>query len=234
MGSTRVPTKGATSGIGRSEPAAAGHPRVRPGLPPGLPRGGRPRGGGDGRRNTTAPAAGSCRGSGSGSLPRRTPRRSRWRPAATPLDLGSKEAEKALKGRGKVTLVKKEPKKTKKAEETIRNEWAYEAHRNLKQARRAEQILYRSEAMGSTEKEKRQKYEDLNKQAARLIIKNAKKGEQWEKDLSTRMNQVMAKGKAETMESPAIQRAIGRYHDNCQKNKKKAMAEHERARAKMT
>ena len=113
------------------------------------------------------------------------------------LDLGSKEAEKALRGRGKVTLIKKEPKKAKKAEETIRNEWAYEAHRNLKQARRAEQILYRSDAMGSTEKEKRTKYEDLNRQAARLVIKNAKEGEQWEKELSERMKQVKAKASCE-------------------------------------
>ena len=149
------------------------------------------------------------------------------------LDLGSKEAEKAFRGRGKVTLVKRGPKNARKTEETIRNEWAYEAHRSLKQARRAEQMLYRSEAMGSTEKEKKHKYEDLNKQAARLIIQNAKNGEQWEKDLSMRMQHVMAKGKVDTMESPAIQRAIGKYHDSGQTNKKKAMAEHERARAKI-
>ena len=75
--------------------------------------------------------------------------------------------------------------------------------------------------MGSTEKEKKHKYEDLNKQTARLIIKNAKKGEQWEKDLSMRMQQVMAKGKVDTMESPDIQRTIGRHHDKCQKKTKR-------------
>ena len=116
------------------------------------------------------------------------------------LDLGSKEAEKALKGRGQVTLVKKEPMKARKAEETIRNEWAHEAHRSLKQARRAEQILYRSEAMCSKEKEMKHNYEELNKQAARLIVKNAKKDHQWEKDISMKMRGVIAKGKVEKLE----------------------------------
>ena len=67
------------------------------------------------------------------------------------LELESKEAEKTLRGRGQVTLAKKVPNNERKIDETIRNEWAYKAHRNLKQARRAEQILYRSEAMMGTE-----------------------------------------------------------------------------------
>ena len=46
-----------------------------------------------------------------------------------------KEAEKALTGRGKATFVKMGPTNANKAEEAIRNEWTYEAHRNLKQAR---------------------------------------------------------------------------------------------------
>ena len=63
-----VLAKAVTSGMVRSGPAAAGPLRVRP----GLPRGGRPRGGDD-RRVTVAPAVGSYRGFGSGSLPRRAP-----------------------------------------------------------------------------------------------------------------------------------------------------------------
>lgn len=92
------------------------------------------------------------------------------------IDLGSKEAEKSLRGRGKVTLVKKEPKKNaRKTEEAIRNEWAHEAHRSLKQARRAEQILYRSEAMESTEKEKNTSMKNLTNKQRGLLSKMRKK-----------------------------------------------------------
>ena len=75
-----------------------------------------------------------------------------------------------------MTSAKKAPNNERKINETIRNEWAYKAHRSLKQARRAEQIIYRSEAMMGTEKGKRKTHEDLNKDAAKLIIKNVKKG----------------------------------------------------------
>ena len=73
--------------------------------------------------------------------------------------------------------------------------------------------MYRSEAMMGTEEDKRKTYEDLNNDAAKLIIKNAEKGAQWEKDILAKMQKVVAKGRVEIMEATAIKRAVSKYHD---------------------
>ena len=69
------------------------------------------------------------------------------------LEIGDKEAERAMKGRGKVTIIEKVPSTDRKEDRTIHNEWSQKAQRALKQARRLEQIIYRSEAMKEIEKD---------------------------------------------------------------------------------
>ena len=81
-------------------------------------------------------------------------------------------------------LSKKVPGKAKRKENLIRNEWSIKAMRALKQARRAEQILYRSEAMDGKEQSKKEQYMKLNREAAKLMRKNVDRKNEWEEDLN--------------------------------------------------
>jgi hypothetical protein len=76
-------------------------------------------------------------------------------------------------------------------------------------------------------------YAKLNIDAARLIRKNASGKSQWEEDLKKRMKGIITTGKAETLETPGIKRAIETYHSENVKMKKKAAVENEKARRKM-
>ena len=80
-------------------------------------------------------------------------------------------------------MSKKVPGKAKRKEDLIRNEWSIKAMRALKQARRAEHILYRPEAMGGKEQSKKEQYMKLNREAAKLMRKNADRKNEWEEDL---------------------------------------------------
>ena len=87
------------------------------------------------------------------------------------LKLETKAEEKAMQGRGKVIMSKKVPGKANRKEDLI------------KQARRAEQILYRSEAMDGKEQSKKEQYMKLNREAAKLMRKNVDRQNEWEEDL---------------------------------------------------
>ena len=77
-------------------------------------------------------------------------------------------------------ITKKVPEK-KQPEEGILNGWSSKALRCLKQARRGEQILYRSAKMEEEAGEKKEAYRKLNTDAAKLMQKNLDKGMLWEK-----------------------------------------------------
>ena len=76
----------------------------------------------------------------------------------TSLELESKDEETTIEGRGKVMISKRIPEAARKKEDLIRNESSREAGRALKQARRAEQILYRSEAMKDKDQATKETY----------------------------------------------------------------------------
>ena len=65
------------------------------------------------------------------------------------------------------------PGKAKGKEDLIRNEWSIKAMRALKHARRAEQILYTSEAINGKEQNKKEQHMKLSREAAKLMRKNA-------------------------------------------------------------
>ena len=65
---------------------------------------------------------------------------------------------------------KKVPEK-KQTEEGIRNEWSSKTLRCLKQARRCEQVLYRSAMMEEEAGESKEAYRKLNIDAAKLMKK---------------------------------------------------------------
>ena len=110
-------------------------------------------------------------------------------------------------------MSKRVPGKAKKKEDLIRNEWSIKAMRALKQARRAEQILYRSEAMNGKEQNNKEQYMKLNRDAAKLMKKNADKKNEWEEDLMKTMKKIIERGRADIMETSAIKRAANKYHD---------------------
>ena len=71
-------------------------------------------------------------------------------------------------------ITKKAPENGRK-EERVRNEWSHKALRCLKQARRCEQIIYRSSRLsteGTEDEDKVKTYTELNNDAAKLIKKN--------------------------------------------------------------
>ena len=51
--------------------------------------------------------------------------------------------------------------------------------------------------------------------------------------MKTKMNKIIERGKADTMETPAIKRAATKYHDENVKQKRKAMMENEKVRTQM-
>ena len=130
-------------------------------------------------------------------------------------------------------MSKKVPGKANRKEDLIMNEWSIKAMRALKQARRAEQLLYRSEAMEGKEQSKKEQYMKLNREAPKLMRKNVDRKNEWEEDLKKKMKQIIERGKADIMETLAIKRAAGKYHDENVKQKRKAMMENEKVRTQM-
>ena len=62
------------------------------------------------------------------------------------LELEEKE-EKKMRGRGGIRLVQKTPLPRGNEDKHVRNEWSYKARRCLKQARRCEQMTYRTKCL---------------------------------------------------------------------------------------
>ena len=75
-------------------------------------------------------------------------------PYVNALDLEEKEAKK-MRGRGEVKVIQRIPLPRGNEDKHVRNKWSYEARRDLKQARRCEQVVYRARCMFEPEDEAR-------------------------------------------------------------------------------
>ena len=109
----------------------------------------------------------------------------------------NKQVSKAMKGRGKFTIIKKSPIPPKQTEEeqfqTIRNEHSRTALKQLRQARRFEQITHRLGliAKDSTQAtDKTTKHVQLNIEALKAIKRNLIWNDTWQNKLRGQMFQV--------------------------------------------
>ena len=73
-------------------------------------------------------------------------------PYVNALGLEEKEAKK-MRGRGEVRVIQRTPLPRGNEDKHVRNKWSYEAKRDLKQARRCEQVVYRIKCMFEPGKE---------------------------------------------------------------------------------
>ena len=71
------------------------------------------------------------------------------------LELEEKEAKK-MRGRGEVKIIQRVPLPRGNEDKYIRNKWSYKARRDLKQARRCEQMVYRVRCMFEPDEEQQE------------------------------------------------------------------------------
>ena len=130
----------------------------------------------------------------------------------------TKEVTRKLTGRGRVTIVEKEPERRKLAGgiEEIRKGDSKQAIKYLKQARRCEQVAYRMELINlQPEGPKVKSYIDLNLQALKKIHELAEEKDGWGNDVRERLsnNEERSKQAEDIMKLPWMKRIAVKYYD---------------------